>query len=231
MNKPPLTRVEIFVLYFVLGLIIFGIVLSRTDVYWFEFTYAVEDGFIEWMTVLPLLAAMIVTVKRIFRLYTYRNWLFTLTLLGIAAFSFFAAGEELSWGQRMLKLESSAFFQKNNSQHETNFHNLIIAGQSINLLVFSRLLILTAVLYLIGLPIAYKQYEAVCTFINHAGIPVARGYQIAGFLIVFALIALCPSGKRAELLEFGGCYLYFLIIKFPRNKTIFETQSEMPSVS
>ncbi|PSR55629.1 hypothetical protein AHMF7605_20025 [Adhaeribacter arboris] len=221
MSQTTLTKAEIFIIYFVLGLIIFGIVLSRTDPYWFEFTYAVEDGFIEWMTILPLLAAMIISLKRLFRLYRYRHWLFSFTLLGIAAFSFFAAGEELSWGQRLFHLESSSFFQKNNSQHETNIHNLIVGGQSINLLIFSRLLILGAALYLFGLPIIYQRSTAIFSFVNQAGIPVARGYQIVTFLLVFILISLCPLGKRAELLEFGGCYLFFLIVQFPKNRNIY----------
>lgn len=224
MKKLPLTKVEIYTLYFVTGLIIFGIVLSRTDAFWFEYTFAVEDGFIEWLTVLPLLMAMVITFRRVFRLYRSRNWLFITTLLSLAAFSFFAAGEELSWGQRMLHLESSEFFKENNSQQETNLHNLVIAGLSINLIVFSRLLILTAALYLLGLPIAYNRYTIVQRFVNEAGIPIARTYQSAGFLIVFALISLCPLGKRAELLEFGGCYLYLLIIKYPVNKEIYQTK-------
>ncbi|QMU31316.1 hypothetical protein [Adhaeribacter radiodurans] len=221
MSQTPFTKVEIFVIYLILGLIIFGIVLSRTDPYWFEFTYAVEDGFIEWMTVLPLLASMIISLKRLLKLYKTRNWLFSLTLLGIAVFSFFAAGEELSWGQRLFHLESSTFFEKNNAQHETNIHNLIIGGQSINILVFSRLLIIVAALYLLGLPILYQRSVVVSSFVNRAGIPVARGYQIIAFLTVFILISLCPLGKRAELLEFGGCYLYFLIVQFPKNRNIY----------
>ncbi|MDQ4141082.1 MAG: hypothetical protein M3142_11225 [Bacteroidota bacterium] len=221
MSQTTLTRAEVLILYLIFGLLIFGIVLSRTDPYWFEFSYAVEDGFIEWMTILPLLAAMVISLKRFFRLNGRRHWLFSLTLLGIAAFSFFAAGEELSWGQRLFGLESSAFFQKNNSQHETNFHNLIVGGQSINLLVFSRLLILVAALYLLGLPIAYRRSAAVSSLINQTGIPVARTYQIVAFLLVFVLISLCPLGKRAELLEFGGCYLFFLIVQFPKNRNIY----------
>ncbi|MDQ3292668.1 MAG: hypothetical protein M3Q05_15385 [Bacteroidota bacterium] len=221
MSQTTLTKAEILIIYLIFGLIIFGIVLSRTDPYWFEFTYAVEDGFIEWMTILPLLAAMVISLKRLIRLYRNRHWLFSLTLLGIAAFSFFAAGEELSWGQRLFGLESSSFFQKNNSQHETNIHNLIVGGQSINLLVFSRLLILVAALYLLGLPVAYQRSAVVSSFVNQAGIPVARAYQIMAIVLVFILISLCPLGKRAELLEFGGCYLFFLIVQFPKNRNIY----------
>ncbi|QNF33151.1 hypothetical protein HUW51_10590 [Adhaeribacter swui] len=225
MNHTALTKVEIFVLYLVFGLLVFGIVLSRTDPYWFEFTYAVEDGFIEWMTVLPLLAAMVVALKRFGQLYRHKKWLFGATLLGIAAFSFFAAGEELSWGQRILNLESSDFFKKNNAQHETNFHNLIVGGQSVNLLIFSRLLILVAAIYLLVLPVIYRRSAVVFSFINQAGVPVARGYQIVAFLLVFVLISLCPLGKRAELLEFGGCCLYFLIVLYPANKTIYRVSA------
>ncbi len=221
MSQTTLTKAEILIIYLIFGLIIFGIVLSRTDPYWFEFNYAVEDGFIEWMTILPLLAAMVISLKRLIRLYSNRHWLFSLTLLGIAAFSFFAAGEELSWGQRLFGLESSSFFQKNNSQHETNIHNLIVGGQSINLLVFSRLLILVAALYLLGLPVAYQRSAVVSSFVNQAGIPVARAYQIMAIVLVFILISLCRLGKRAELLEFGGCYLFFLIVQFPKNRNIY----------
>ncbi|RDC65004.1 hypothetical protein [Adhaeribacter pallidiroseus] len=229
MNDTALTKVEIFVLYLVLGLILFGIVLSRTDPYWFEFTYAVEDGFIEWMTVLPLLAAMVISVKRFFNLYNKRKWLFGVTLLGIAAFSFFAAGEELSWGQRLLGLESSDFFKKNNAQRETNFHNLIVGGHSINLLVFSRLLILVAALYLLVLPYVYQRSAFVYTFINQAGVPIPRSYQVIAFLLVFVLISLCPLGKRAELLEFGGCCLFFLIVQYPKNKNIYDGRNSPDS--
>ena len=225
MSHTALTKVEVFVLYLVLGLIIFGIVLSRTDPYWFEFTYAVEDGFIEWMTVLPLLATVIFSFRRFLKLYRKRQWLFGITLLGIVAFSFFAAGEELSWGQRLLHLESSDFFRKNNAQRETNFHNLVVGGQSINLLVFSRLLIVVAALYLLVLPIAYQRSALVSSFINQTGVPIPRGYQIAAILIVFALISLCPLGKRAELLEFGGCCLFFLIVRYPKNIIIYDKLS------
>jgi hypothetical protein len=224
MSDTALTKVEVFVLYLVLGLILFGIMLSRTDPYWFEFTYAVEDGFIEWMTVLPLLAAMITSFKRFLKLYKKRSWLFGVTLLGIAAFSFFAAGEELSWGQRLLGLESSDFFQKNNAQRETNFHNLIVGGQSINLLIFSRLLIVVAAIYLLVLPYLYQRSALVFSFINQTGVPVARAYQILAFLLAFALISLCPLGKRAELLEFGGCCLFFLIVQYPKNRNIYDSR-------
>ncbi|CAA9235936.1 MAG: hypothetical protein AVDCRST_MAG95-1212 [uncultured Adhaeribacter sp.] len=221
MTNIPLSKVEIVILYLIFGLITFGIVLSRTDLYWFEFTYTAEDSFIEWMTVLPLLLSLAITLRRLVRVYSRGHWLFAGIMLGLAAFCFFAAGEELSWGQRLFKLQSSAFFQENNSQRETNFHNLIINGYSINLLVFSRLIILMAVFYLLVLPQLYQRKAFIRKWVDRAGLPVARGYQVLAFLAVFALISLCPSGKRAELLEFGGCFLFYLLVRYPLNAHIY----------
>ncbi len=100
-----------------------------------------------------------------------------------------------------------------------------MGGQSINLLIFSRLLILVASFYLLILPFVYQRSRFVYSFINQAGVPIPRAYQIVAFLLVFALISLCPLGKRAELLEFGGCCLFFLIVRYPRNRNIYEVQA------
>ena len=53
---------------------------------------------------------------------------------------FFGAGEEISWGQRIFHIESSKFFNENNSQKETNLHNMIVDGVKLNKLIFSNLL-------------------------------------------------------------------------------------------
>ena len=53
------------------------------------------------------------------------------------------AGEELSWGQRIIHWSTPDFFIKNNSQHETNLHNL--ATQLFqNMLYFGGWLLLVA---------------------------------------------------------------------------------------
>ena len=55
----------------------------------------------------------------------------------------FMAGEELSWGQRIIHWSTPDFFIKNNSQHETNLHNL--ATQLFqNVLYFGGWLLLVA---------------------------------------------------------------------------------------
>jgi hypothetical protein len=183
--------------------------------------YTVEDGFIEWMTVLPLLLVIFLSGYRFSVLYRHRRLPFLLALLGLMLLCFFAAGEELSWGQRFLNRESPAFFRAHNSQKETNLHNLVISGKSIYLIIFSRLLIFVMAFYLVVLPFLYARKPKIKAFINSLAVPIPKLYQIIAFFLVFGLISLCPSGKRAELLEFSSCFLILLIVAYPRNPEIF----------
>lgn len=222
MTDSDLSKTEVAIIYLTFGLLIFGIVMSRTDRFWFDFYYTVEDGFIEWMTVLPLVLMALVSLKRVHNLYYNRQFWFLLSLLIFTMLCFFAAGEELSWGQRLFGWKSADFFVHNNSQKETNFHNLIVAGQSINLIIFSRLIILVMALYLVGLPILFRRSQKVRRWTTLLAIPVPRIYQVISLFLVFALISLCPSGKRAELLEFGSCFILLAIVLYPKNAYIFK---------
>lgn len=221
MTSEKITKPEAALLYLTFGLLIFGIVLSRTDRSWFDLTYTAEDGFIEWMTILPLVAIMVISGVRCVTLFRIRRPLFLSALVGCVFLCVFLIGEELSWGQRFFALKSSDFFKAYNSQKETNLHNLVIAGRSINLIIFSRLLIAVMAGYLVVLPWLYQKKTNVRQLVNALAIPVPQLYQVVCFFLVFGLIALCPSGRRAELLEFGSCFLLLLIFKYPRNPEIF----------
>lgn len=225
MTTPTISRIEAIILYVTFGLLIFGIIMSRLDRFWFEFTYVVEDGFIEWMTVLAVLIMLVTSTRRFINLSGHRSKLFLMILAAFTFLCFFVAGEELSWGQRLLGRKSSEFFARYNSQKETNFHNLVVAGKSVNLIVFSRLLILAMVFYLIILPVLYSRSNHIKQLADGAGIPIPKFYQIISILLVFGLIALCPSGKRSELLEFGTCFMLVSIVLFPKNKEIFTLNS------
>jgi hypothetical protein len=150
-------------------------------------------------------------------------WFLTVTLL-LGLVLFFGAGEEISWGQRMLGLKSPEFFDKNNSQHETNFHNLIVDGVKLNKLIFSALLSIAMGIYLVVIPILYRSNIKVRGWINHSGIPVARFYQVISFILLVIITGLLRHEKNAELLECGTALLFFLIIRYPRNVLIFSRQ-------
>lgn len=80
-----------------------------------------EDGLVEVTTVFAFLALSAVAATRIIRSHRgARAPSFVVVLAGI-----FGAGEEVSWGQRILAREPPAFFATHNVQGETNIHNLL----------------------------------------------------------------------------------------------------------
>jgi hypothetical protein len=220
-KRNALNRIEITVLIFVCVLYVIGIVGSWINQKWFEEVYVVEDGFIEWLTMLPLVITSVVAVTYLVKLSAKRNWMFSAVVLVVAGFCFFSAGEEISWGQRIFHIRTPAYFAEHNTQDELNIHNLVVDGESVNKLIFSQLFIAAAILYLVGLPILYSKNQKFKNFIDHAGIPVARLYQIIACAIVFVLPSLSPSEKRSELLEFGACFMFMLIVLYPQNREVF----------
>lgn len=75
-----------------------------------------EDGVVEWMSFLLFLAAGGVALVRAVR----NRRIFDLL---VAMFCLFVAGEEISWGQRLVGYVPPDLFLENNFQQETNLHN------------------------------------------------------------------------------------------------------------
>ncbi|MGO3109662.1 MAG: hypothetical protein ACTIJ8_14440 [Sphingobacterium sp.] len=216
-----LTVLEIIVLIFITTLVCTGIIIARIDISLFEEVYVAEDGFVENWTVLVMLVAAMYALYNYGTLRKAKTFHFKLTMIMIALFSLFIAGEEISWGQRIFGVESSEFFKANNGQGETNLHNLIVGGVKVNKIVFSQLLILVTSFYLILLPILYEKNGKIREIVDRFGLPIARLYQVVGCLVLFASILLIPSGKNAEILEVGITTLFLLIFLFPKNKHVF----------
>lgn len=82
-----------------------------------------EDGWAEWSTFLAFAIAGALALRGLFE--RQRARLDRLALLGLALFSVFVAGEEISWGQRLLGFVPPKLFLERNYQQETNLHNLL----------------------------------------------------------------------------------------------------------
>lgn len=222
MAKTNLSAVEGIILGAGIVVLAAGFFLFYTDIPRFE-QYIQEDGIVEWITVAGLLAGSIVCFSRFIKLFFKRSKWFLLITFGLGLFLFFSSGEEISWGQRILDLQSPEYFQKNNSQQETNLHNLVVGGVKINKLIFSLMLIMGLVIYLTIVPVLYHKNNTIRKSLDASGIPVPRLYHVIGFLLVFVLTSLLHHGKKAELLECVGALLFFLIILYPKNKEIFDS--------
>ncbi len=219
-----LSRTEIFILSFVAILTLTGVIGSYISKEWYDNFYSIEDGFIEWFTVIPLVIVSIVCLLRLINLAKYKSWLFSLALITLAIVCIFFAGEEISWGQRIFGIESSDYFKENNAQGETNIHNLVVGGNKLNKIIFTTALGLIAGTYLLILPLVYNVNNKIKRFIDWAGVPVAQLYQIIAIAIVAALHLLIQSdkGKQPEVFEFGVCFIFLLIVAFPKNIYIYK---------
>ena len=132
---------------------------------------------------------------------------------------FFGAGEEISWGQRIFHIESSKFFNENNSQKETNLHNMIVDGVKLNKLIFSNLLSIIFSIYFLILPILWRKNNFIKKTINQFGIPTANNYQVIIFMISSLIIILSISNERKwEIWEYTFALTMFLIVLNPLNK-------------
>lgn len=86
-----------------------------------------EDRFAEWLTFWSFAAAGVcfgVAALRCWR-HQSRSVFF---LIGLALFCLFVAGEEISWGQRVLGFGSPEYFLEQNFQQEVNVHNIMPKG-------------------------------------------------------------------------------------------------------
>ncbi|MFL5809878.1 MAG: hypothetical protein ACJ749_10185 [Flavisolibacter sp.] len=220
MTSTRLTLIEKLILVLVTIMLIVGFVLFYTNVPMFE-RYVVEDGIVEWLTVAGLIFGFVVCVSRFFRLFNKRNWWFLTVTAILGLMLFFAAGEEISWGMRILGIKPSEFFEKNNAQHETNLHNLVVNGVKINKLVFSLILTTAFGIYLVIVPIAYQMNRNIKNFMDRSGVPIPRLYQVISFILLFIIVELLHHQKNAELLECGFALLFFLIVRFPKNYFVF----------
>lgn len=145
--------------------------------------------------------------------------------LGVCAFAlifFFGAGEEISWGQRIFNIESSAFFMENNAQKETNLHNLVVSGKKVNKIVFSQLLMVAMVVYLIIVPILYRKMDSVRRLMHSFAVPVVQWHQTIAFLVSTLIVTVIPPSRKWEVYELAFGVIFFLIFLFPLNDSIFQ---------
>ena len=168
MTLPRLSVTEKIILIIVAASVAAGYWLFYTNLPRFE-QYVREDGIAEWLTVAGLLLGSIVCFYRFIKLFRKKSAWFLLVTFCLGLFLFFAAGEEISWGQRIFGLKTPEYFQEHNAQHETNLHNLVVGGVKINKLIFSVLLVGLLAIFMIIVPVLYQKNSAVKKFLDGSG--------------------------------------------------------------
>ena len=224
-----MTRLEKIIFSFVALSVLVGLVWAHVDHQTFSDIYTVEDGYLEWLTVVALFCGFIFNLYRCYYFHKSKSIFPLLVTLILAMVCLFGAGEEISWGQRIFNIDSPEFFTANNAQHETNLHNLKLGGVKINKLIFGKLLSSAVILYFLIIPVLYWKIGKFKNLLNKFGIPVPRWYHAASLLAVFIISELTFSPKKGEILEFGSCWIFLLTIYNPINKMRFPPNEAKPN--
>lgn len=112
-----------------------------------------EDGPVEWATVAVLVALAAILFVRIRTLSEKCPLQLKVAGYALAVLSLLAAGEEISWGQRIFGFQTSESLKKLNYQHETNLHNLM-PGE-----LFNGLIIFAVGISLVAVPLAWRKWK------------------------------------------------------------------------
>lgn len=225
-------HVEVMLTITIATFLLFAIYLAKFNHDAFRYEFVVEDGFIEWCTVIILVAAMLVCGKRFFMLRRVRPRLFLTVTMLLTLLCLFGAGEEISWGQRLFGLETPDYLKDKNAQGELGLHNLVVEinGEEVKLnkLIFGTGLAFALLIYLFVATPLYRKNDHVRSFFNAIAAPMPRNYHIAGYLLILATVELLiDSSKRGEMTEFAGSIMFALNVIYPYNPEIFDPKKSL----
>lgn len=103
------------------------------------------------------------------------KWL-SLVLIGVSALFFLAAGEEISWGQRIFNLSTPEYLASINDQNELNFHN-------INKKFFDRVLDRVTIIFVIIASVLFMCQKREIAGIRQADIFIICSFAITPFYV------------------------------------------------
>jgi hypothetical protein len=186
--SPPVAR-TIFALPIVVALLVAATIPWR-DLYLF---FVEEDHLLEWLQVglvAGIAGCAAILAVRLFRMG--QRTLGLVYLLGAVA-AVFIAGEEISWGQRILGWATPEQLAELNRQGETNIHNIGNVLKAFNLV----LLIMSAVAVVLPIARIRRVGHQPMSVEEMALIPplfVASGFALA-FAYRFVRFTLVPEGR------------------------------------
>lgn len=214
-NKRAISLVEYILTGTLFILVIYGLFLylnSGDEVFT---NYVREDGLIEYLTSIFLFLCSLVCLYRVFMYRKTKIHFRTVTWAVLAFLFFFAAGDEISWGQRIFGIESGEFFLAHNKQSETNLHNLVVRGKSVNIIIFSRLLFLVLAIYFLFSRLMISKIGFVRDLQNKFIVPLPRISHIVIMIVISLLIAIIRLAKGSELHELSFAIVFLMIFLNP----------------
>lgn len=147
------------------------------------------------------------------------------SLLMAGILFFFIFGEEISWGQRIIGIDSGEFFRERNIQGETNLHNLKVFNSVDKnnvkkewwyLFTMSRMFRLFWFTWCIIIPVSVRSSKSIKDFIQEIGIPILS--PVFGLLLIlnYSILKFFEDrrSRSTEVVEIEECVaalLFFIV--------------------
>ncbi|MBN2070323.1 MAG: hypothetical protein JW814_02610 [Candidatus Krumholzibacteriota bacterium] len=161
-----------------------------------------EDGIIEYgSSILWFLAAMVVFIHifRRSRCGVNGRWQLMTDIL-LIIFFILCAGEEISWGQRIIGIETPGILREVNVQRELTLHNI----ESVS--IFSNAFFLLTVIFFLVVPWFAKKYSQVRKLLYFIHFPVSTRFIV--YIFIVTLFAWILVGLRFGTLGFHPFSFY-----------------------
>jgi len=210
-----ITIIDLMIYIIIFGFIIYGIIKSKES--YEEFLYVVrEDGWVEYLTTFFLFVCSIFFAVNSIKSIQKKNTKQIVFNVIMFLMFIFGTGEEISWGQRLLGVESSDYFREKNIQQEINFHNLEVGGVDLNILIFSQLMFIALAFYFVFLGLLAWKSKFVRKLVMDFGVPIPRLHHTIVLLVSNAIIpTLIGMKKESELHELALTGILLLVFLNP----------------
>ncbi len=193
MGRKALKISEKLAFVFIFAIVFIGAWLSHNDIEIYTSWFAGAHGLLEWLTLAAILSAIIANFYRASILAPFRKTTF---LIGL----YVASGIMIVFGA----LEG---FRRWGMVDD------FLPGWFVAFLFF---------LYLVVLPLCYLKFPKVKKRVDNWGVPLPRFYHIVFYVIlVIAHFMTNSLAERPEQIQFGACWLFFMVMMEPLNRVVF----------
>ena len=211
----------VILLIYLISLFTVGVVLlTRFQDPTLLFSLTREDGPVEWATVLALLGLSALLIVELRALSKSAPAIVRPAGYFLSVLCLLAAGEEISWGQRLFGFETPESLKSINHQNETNLHNLMPAE------LFNGLVIFSVGIFFVLFPLLWRKFRPLSPWwlpsqelslltlsailINHytvSSLPEKIGLL---FLVLVLICATLESAWQKQSKQLGACLLGWL---------------------
>jgi len=160
-----------------------------------------EDGIVEYASAFALLFLSLWLIATALKHRKEKSTLWFMAQVGMGLVFFFGFGEEISWGQRIFNVESSQYFLENNTQQETNLHNLVVNGTDVNKVIFATGLVIAISAYFLFSNLLYNRVIWFKKIVHQFSIPLPKLVHVLIILVFTIFMLLFEARKQWEAWE------------------------------